>query len=103
MRKHKGKKPRRDREVKGMVATGATLKIELINDATKTVISIWVVKVAGNKSNTLGKLLPGLLPKWSSAVLSNRVVHNLGEVLIRPIPASESDECEARRQESTIC
>ena len=61
-----------------------------------------VVEVAGHEPEALGELLPDLLAERRARVLLDRVVHDLGEVLVGPVAPGEPDQREARRQQAAV-
>ena len=61
-----------------------------------------VVEVSLDETEPLGELVPDLLAELGAGVLLHRVVHDLREVLVDPVAASEPHQTEARRQQATI-
>ena len=51
-----------------------------------------VAEVALHEPEALGQLLPDLLAELGAGVLLDRVVHDLGEVLVDPVPAGVPDQ-----------
>ena len=61
-----------------------------------------ITDLAGYEPDALGQLPPDLLPEGSPRVLLDRVVHNLREVLMGPVPTSEADQGEAGGQQPRL-
>ena len=93
---------RRDREVERHVAAGAAQLVELLDGAAELLEGVVVVEVAGHEAEALGQLLPHLLAERRTRVLLDRVVHDLREVLVRPVAPGEADEAEAGRQQAAV-
>ena len=49
-----------------------------------------------------GQLLPDLLAERRTGVLLDRGVHDLGEVLVLPVPAGEPDQSETGGQQPAV-
>ena len=96
------KKPGGIDEVEGVVAAGAAHLVELLDGAAQRVERLVVVEVARHEAEPLGELLPDLLAELRAGVLLDRVVHDLGEVLVGPVAAGEADQREARRQQAAV-
>ena len=75
-----------------MVAVGAAHLVELLDGAPELVERDVVVEVAGHEPEALGELPPDLLAELGAGVLLDRVVHDLGEVLVRPVAPGEPDQ-----------
>ena len=61
-----------------------------------------VADLARHEPDAFGQLLPDLFAERGPRVLLDRVVHDLGEVLVLPVPAGEADQREARRQQTAV-
>ena len=88
-----GEELRRDRQVEGVVAAGAARRRR----------ARWIVSWRWSKASSSAKspatkrmpsaeLLPDLLAERRTGVLLDRVVHDLREVLVRPVAPGEPDE-----------
>ena len=85
-----------------MVAAGAADPVEVLDGLPQAVEGDVVVEVARHEPEALGELLPDLLAELGAGVLLDRVVHDLGEVLVGPVAAGEADQREARRQQAAV-
>ena len=61
-----------------------------------------VPDLARDEPDSLRQLLPDLLAERRPGVLPHGVVHDLGEVLVLPLPAGEPDQGEAGRQQPAV-
>jgi hypothetical protein len=86
----------------GVVAAGTPLLIEVRDHGGQLVEGRIVIEAAGYEPDALGQPGPALLPERGASMLPDRVVDQLGEVLVGPIPAGETDQRETRRQQPTI-
>src|SRR5215469_9341597 len=55
-----------------------------------------------HEADALTQLLPDFLAERRARVGLHGVMGDLGEIGVRPVPASESDQRESRRQEATV-
>src|SRR5262245_34865105 len=85
-----------------MVPTGAPLPIQLLDGFAKRLERGVVVEVARHEAESLGELFPHLVAEWRAGVLFDRLVDDLSEVLVRPVPAGEADKRKAWRQQATV-
>ena len=85
-----------------MVAARAPGGVELLDRTAELGEGGVVGEVARHEPEPLGQLLPDLLPELGAGVLLDRVVHDLGEVLVGPVPPGEADQGEARRQQAAV-
>ena len=102
LRHHVGEELRRDRQVEGVVAAGAALGVELRHGLGEPVEGVVVGELAGHEPDPLGQLLPDGVAERGPRVLLDRVVGDLREVLVLPVPAGEADQGEARRQQPAV-
>ena len=93
---HVAEELRRDRQVEGVVAAGAADLVELLDGAPQRAEGDVVAEVALHEPEALGELAPHLLAELGAGVLADRVVHDLGEVLVGPVAAGVADQAEAR-------
>src|SRR3954451_18430899 len=91
-----------DREVEGVVAAGAPDLVELLDRAPEHVERLVVVEVAGDEPESFGELPPDLLAELGPGVLLDRVVDDLGEVLVDPVAAREAHQAEPRWQQPAV-
>ena len=82
-----------------MVAVGAALGVQLGDGGREPVERVVVVEGALHEAQALGEPVPDLGPERGAGVLAHRVVDDLGEVLVRPVPTGEPDQREAGRQQ----
>jgi hypothetical protein len=78
------------------------LLIEVCDQRCEVVEGGVVVEAAGHKPDAFGQPRPDLFPERGAGVFPDRVVDQLSEILIGPIPAREPDQRETRRQQSAI-
>ena len=93
---------RRDRQVERVVAAGAAADVQLLDGLPQPVERVVVVEGALHEPDALGHLPPGGLPERRPGVLAHRVVHDLLEVLTRPVPTREARQREPRGQEPAV-
>ena len=75
-----------------MVAAGAADAVEVLGDLAQVVERDVVVEVALHEAEALGELLPDLLAELGAGVRLDRVVDDLGEVLVDPVAACVADQ-----------
>src|SRR6056297_2149799 len=97
MRQHRGEDRRRYGQVERVVATGAALCVEGLDLAAKSAVGLGVGGITGHEADALGEPFPGRLIEPGARMLLDCLTHGLGEVLVFPITARESNECEAGR------
>jgi hypothetical protein len=85
-----------------VVAPGAAHPVEVIDRLCERVECGVVVEVPRHETESLGELCPHLLAKRRAGVLLDGVMDDLREILVRPVAAGESDECEPRRQQAAV-
>ncbi len=93
---------RRHRQVEGEVAAGPLLLVELLDGLAELLEGVVVDELALDEAHALGQLRPDLLAEGGARVLLDRVVDDLGEVLVLPVAAGEADQREARRQQPPV-
>ncbi|CAB4707859.1 unannotated protein [freshwater metagenome] len=92
----------RDRQVEGVVAAGAAQLVELLDRAPELGEGDVVVEGSRHEPEALRELLPDLLAELRARMGLDRVVHDLGEVLVGPVAPREADQAEARRQQPAV-
>ncbi len=92
----------RDGEVERVVAAGAALGVELVHGLGQPVECLVVGELAGYETHPLADLLPHLVPERGARVLFHRLVGQLREVLVLPVPAREADQREPRWQQPPV-
>ena len=98
-----GKNFGRDRQVERVVAAGAALGVQVVRRCSAS----WSKassssNVARDEPEALGELLPDSSRNGVRACSLDRVVDDLGEVLVGPVAAGEADQREARRQQAAV-
>ena len=91
------KHARWDSEVVDAVTRGPALFVELGEGLSELVLAALVGEVHREVAETVGQRLPHVLAELGPRVLLDGVVHDLQEVLVRPVAAGEPDEGESRR------
>src|SRR5699024_2846394 len=86
----------------GVVAAGATFLVECGDRARHFGEGGLVIEVSRHETKTGGKLLPHLLVEVGASILSYRVVYDLGEVFVVPLPPRETGQCEGGWQQATV-
>ena len=99
---HDGEVLRRDREIERMVAHRPALDVELVDGVTKAAERIRIVELAGDEADALEELLPRLFAELGAGVILDRVLHDLREVLVRPIASGEADQREPGRKQTAV-
>ena len=93
---------RRDREVERVVAHRPAFDVELVDGLAQAPERVGVAELAGDEPDALQQLLPRVLAELGARVVLDRVLDDLGEVLVLPVAAREAHQREARRQQSAI-
>jgi hypothetical protein len=83
--------PRRDRQVERVVAAGAAVRVQVVHGVASG-RRPRRRRSARHEADALGEGLPDVLTEGGAGVLAHRVVDDLAEVLIGPVPASEADQ-----------
>ena len=99
---HHRERARRDRQVERVIAARAADPVEFVQGLGQRVESRVVVEGALHESESLREVLPDLFGEAGSRVLTDGVVHHLGEVFLRPVAAGEPDERETGRQQAAV-
>ncbi len=99
---HGGKLVRRDRQVERVVPARAPLRVELAHALGELVERRVVAERPGHEPDALAELLPHRVTERRARVLLHRLVGDLGEILVRPVPPGEADEREAWRQQAPV-
>ena len=94
MLQYNGERAGWDREVEGMVSAGAAGGVQLGESPRQLVERGIVVERTLNEPEALGKGVPHLFAERSSSMIAYRVVHDLLEILVLPLTASEADQGE---------
>ena len=92
----------RDRQVEGVVAARTALGVQAADGLGQVVEGLVIVELALDEPDALADLLPDRVPERGPGVLLDRVVGDLSEVLVLPVPPGESDQREAGRQQAPV-
>jgi hypothetical protein len=92
----------RDRQVEGVIATGAPLGVQLLQCLGEPLVTLGVIEGALREANSFGEPVPNFLAERRPSVISNRFVDQLGEIFVRPVATCETDQCEIRRKQPAI-
>ena len=93
---------RRDRQVERVVAARPAGLVQVGDRLGQFGDRFVVADLAGHEADPLGELLPDLLAERRTRVLLHRGVHDLGEVLVLPLPAGEPDQSETGGQQPAV-
>ena len=85
-----------------MVAAGAPILVELLDRLAEVVERLVVGEVTGDEADALGQLAPDVLTERGTRVLLDRVVHDLREVLVRPVTPGEAHQGEPGREQPAV-
>jgi hypothetical protein len=99
---HGGELIGRDREVERVVPAGAPLGVKLFDAPGQLVERLVIVERTGHEPDALAELLPHRVAERRARVLLDRLVRDLGEILVGPIPAGKADEGESRWQQPPV-
>ena len=81
---------RRDRQVVRVVAHRAALDVEVLDGLAQAPERLGVVELARDEADALQQLLPRLFAVLRAGMLLDGLVHDLGEVLVRPVASGEA-------------
>ncbi len=76
--------------------------VELVDRRAQTLEGLGVVELALHEADALEQLLPRLVAELGAGVLLDRVVDDLGEVLVLPVATGEADQGEPRGQQTAV-
>ena len=99
---HHRERLRRDRQVERVIAAGAPLGVQLVQRLGELLERRVVVEGALHEPDPLGQPVPDLLAERGAGMLLDRVVDDLREILVGPVPPGEPDERERRRQQPAV-
>ena len=99
---HQRERLRRHGQVERVVAAGAAGLVQLGHGLRELVERVVVGELAGHEPDALQHLLPHRVPERGPRVQLDRVVGDLREVLVDPVPAGEPDQREAGRQQAAV-
>ncbi len=85
-----------------MIAVGSALVVEIGQRRLESRERLVVVERPLYEAESLGQSLPDLLAEPGARMLTDRVVHHRGEILVVPITPGEADESERRWQQTAI-
>jgi hypothetical protein len=94
---HGLEQPGRDGQIERVVAAGAPNPVQVRDGPSQLGERLIVADLTRDEPDTLRQLLPDLLAERRAGVLLHRRMHHVGEVLVGPIPAGETDQGEAGR------
>ena len=89
---------RRHRHVERMVASRATIAVELGDGVRQSFERLRIVERALHETNAVGELFPCRLLEWSTAVRLHVFLHEILEVILGPITTGKPRQTEAWRQ-----
>ena len=89
---------RRHRHVERMVASRATIAVELGDGVRQSFERLRIVERALHETNAVGELFPCRLLEWSTAVRLHVLLHEILEVILGPITTGKPRQTEAWRQ-----
>jgi hypothetical protein len=87
-----GERLRRDRQVEGVVAHRAAVRIQFGDRLPSVLERGVVVEFSGDEADALRQLLPDVLVERGARILLDRVVDDALEVLVLPVPTREPDQ-----------
>ena len=80
-----------------MIAAGTALGVQLLQRLGQPTECGVVVEGALHEAEALGQPVPHLLAEWCAGMLLDRVIDDLAEILVGPIPSGEADQRERGR------
>ena len=83
-----------NRQVEGVIAHGPAITIQLLDRVLQSPEGRGIIEFSLHEPNTLRQLGPDILIEGRACVLLDRVIDDLGEVLVFPVSPRESDERE---------
>jgi len=86
--------PRWDRQIERVVPQSSALGIQGVHGLAKAVECLRIGEVSGDEPDALAELTPDFLTEGSARMLADGIMYFLREILICPLPASETDETE---------
>src|SRR4029453_9790790 len=92
----------RDGQVERMIAAGAAGLVEISDRLGQVAERLLVADLTWHEPDAFRELFPHFLSEGGSGMLLDGCVHDLGEVLMGPLPPREPDQREAGRQQATI-
>ena len=92
----------RDRQVERVVPARAPLGVQGADGLGQAVEGGVVVELPLDEPDPLTDLLPNRVPERRPRVLLDRLVGELGEVLVLPVPPGEADQGEPRREQPAV-
>ena len=93
---------RRNREIERVVAAGAADPVQVGQRRGQRVEGVVVVERTLDEPEPFRQMTPDLFGERGSRVLPDRIVDDLAEILVRPVPPGEPDQGEARRQQPPV-
>src|SRR5262249_4431152 len=93
---------RRTEELKRIVPAGTPLLIQLRHRLGEAVERRVVGELPGHEPDPLGQLLPHRVIERRARVLLHRIVNDLREVLVFPVPPGEPDQGKPRRHPAAV-
>ena len=85
-----------------MISTRSHARVKIMDNRLQFDVIILVRQVTIDEPNAFRQLAPHLLAKCRAAMLSHRIVHDLREILVFPVPSCESDQAKPRRQQTSV-
>src|SRR5699024_4626854 len=90
------------RQVEGVVSTGAPCLVQLAHSAHQCVEGLVIVQFTLDESHTFAELAPYVLPERGPCVLAHCLVSLFGEVLVRPVTAGKTHQTKTRRKHASV-
>ena len=85
-----------------MIAAGTARLVQIGDRLGQLVEGFLVTDLTRHEPDAFGELLPDLFSERGSRMLFDCGVHDLGEVLVRPVSTGEPDQREARWQQTAV-